>query len=99
MSEPPAAKLRVKRGTAQQHLLNSAQQLFGDKGYRGTTTKDIAQHTGVSENLLDDFNISLADKLCGEGMPEVMRITGTFYRVDRMSFEYLMKVFCAESFI
>jgi AcrR family transcriptional regulator len=52
VSDQPAAKVRVKRGTAQQHLLDSAQQLFGDKGYRGTTTKDIAQHAGVSENLI-----------------------------------------------
>jgi AcrR family transcriptional regulator len=50
--QQPAAKVRVKRGTAQRHLLDSAQQLFGDKGYRGTTTKDIAQHAGVSENLI-----------------------------------------------
>jgi AcrR family transcriptional regulator len=48
----PAAKVRVKRGTAQQHLLDSAQQLFAERGYRGTTTKDIAQNAGVSENLI-----------------------------------------------
>jgi AcrR family transcriptional regulator len=47
-----SAKVRVKRGTAQQHLLDSAQQLFAERGYRGTTTKDIAQHAGVSENLI-----------------------------------------------
>ncbi|GAC1395399.1 MAG: hypothetical protein NVS4B6_01580 [Mycobacterium sp.] len=46
------AKVRVKRGTAPQHLLNSAQQLFAERGYRGTTTKDIAQNAGVSENLI-----------------------------------------------
>lgn len=47
-----AAKRRVKRGTAQQHLLDSAQQLFAERGYRGTTTKDIAENAGVSENLI-----------------------------------------------
>jgi AcrR family transcriptional regulator len=47
-----AAKTRVKRGTAQQHLLDSAQRLFADRGYRGTTTKDIAQAAGVSEVLI-----------------------------------------------
>jgi AcrR family transcriptional regulator len=50
--QQPAAKVRVKRGTAQQHLLDSAQQLFAERGYRGTTTKDIAQNAGVSENLI-----------------------------------------------
>jgi hypothetical protein len=35
--QQPAAKVRVKRGTAQQHLLDSAQQLFAERGYRGTT--------------------------------------------------------------
>lgn len=47
-----SAKVRVKRGTGQQHLLDSAQQLFAERGYRGTTTKDIAQNAGVSENLI-----------------------------------------------
>ena len=50
--QQPAAKVRVKRGTAQQHLLDAAQQLFAERGYRGTTTKDIAQRAGVSENLI-----------------------------------------------
>lgn len=50
--QQPAPKVRVKRGTAQQHLLDAAQQLFADRGYRGTTTKDIAQKAGVSENLI-----------------------------------------------
>lgn len=44
--------MRVKRGTAQQHLLDSAQRLFAERGYRGTTTKDIAKTAGVSENLI-----------------------------------------------
>jgi AcrR family transcriptional regulator len=43
---------RVKRGTAQQHLLTSAQQLFEERGYRGTTTKDISENAGVSETLI-----------------------------------------------
>jgi AcrR family transcriptional regulator len=50
--QQPAAKVRVKRGTAQQHLLDAAQQLFAERGYRGTTTKDVAQRAGVSENLI-----------------------------------------------
>jgi AraC-like DNA-binding protein len=50
--QQPVAKVRVKRGTAQQHLLDAAQQLFAERGYRGTTTKDIAQNAGVSENLI-----------------------------------------------
>jgi hypothetical protein len=37
--QQPAATVRVKRGTAQQHLLDSAQRLFAERGYRGTTTK------------------------------------------------------------
>jgi AcrR family transcriptional regulator len=59
--QQPAAKVRVKRGTAQQHLLDSAQQLFAERGYRGTTTKDIAQRAGVSENLIFRYFRSKSD--------------------------------------
>jgi AcrR family transcriptional regulator len=58
-----AAKVRVKRGTAQQHLLDSAQHLFAERGYRGTTTKDIAQNAGVSENLIFRYFNSKSDLL------------------------------------
>lgn len=53
--------MRVKRGTAQQHLLAAAQQLFAERGYRGTTTKDIAQTAGVSENLIFRYFKSKSD--------------------------------------
>lgn len=56
-----AAKVRVKRGTAQQHLLESAQRLFAERGYRGTTTKDIALKAGVSENLIFRYFKSKSD--------------------------------------
>jgi AcrR family transcriptional regulator len=59
----PPAKARVKRGTAQQHLLESAAQLFAERGYRGTTTKDIAQNAGVSENLIFRYFKSKAELL------------------------------------
>jgi AcrR family transcriptional regulator len=45
-------RARVKRGTGQQHLLDAAQKLFEQRGYRGTTTKDVASEAGVSENLI-----------------------------------------------
>jgi AcrR family transcriptional regulator len=76
--EQPAAKVRVKRGTAQQHLLNSAQQLFGDKGYRGTTTKDIAQHAGVSENLIFRYFTSKSELMMASVVSPLFEVLQNF---------------------
>lgn len=76
--QEPAAKVRVKRGTAQQHLLNSAQQLFGDKGYRGTTTKDIAQHAGVSENLIFRYFTSKSELMLASVVNPLFEVLQNF---------------------
>ncbi|MDD1771586.1 MAG: TetR/AcrR family transcriptional regulator [Methanomassiliicoccales archaeon] len=39
----------VKTGTAKERILSSAFELFAEKGYGTTTTKDIAQRAGVNE--------------------------------------------------
>jgi AcrR family transcriptional regulator len=76
--QEPAAKVRVKRGTAQQHLLDSAQQLFGDKGYRGTTTKDIAQHAGVSENLIFRYFTSKSELMLASVVNPLFEVLQNF---------------------
>ena len=45
-------KTRVKYGSARTVLIQAALKSFGDCGYRGTTTKDIAVAAGVSETLI-----------------------------------------------
>jgi AcrR family transcriptional regulator len=78
VSEQPPAKVRVKRGTAQQHLLDSAQQLFAEKGYRGTTTKDIAQHAGVSENLIFRYFKSKSELLLASVVNPLFEVLQNF---------------------
>jgi AcrR family transcriptional regulator len=74
----PAAKVRVKRGTAQQHLLDSAQRLFGERGYRGTTTKDIAQNAGVSENLIFRYFKSKSDLMLASVVTPLFEVLQNF---------------------
>jgi AcrR family transcriptional regulator len=76
--QQPAAKVRVKRGTAQQHLLDSAQQLFADRGYRGTTTKDIALKAGVSENLIFRYFKSKSELMLASVVNPLLEILRNF---------------------
>lgn len=76
--QQPTAKVRVKRGTAQQHLLDSAQQLFATRGYRGTTTKDIAQNAGVSENLIFRYFKSKSELLLASVVNPLLGILQDF---------------------
>jgi len=76
--QQPAAKVRVKRGTAQQHLLDSAQQLFAERGYRGTTTKDIAENAGVSENLIFRYFKSKSELMLASVVNPLLEILQNF---------------------
>lgn len=78
---------RVKRGTAQQHLLTSAQQLFEERGYRGTTTKDISEHAGVSENLIFRYFGSKAELFMSavvNPMLEILSDASESWRTDEL---------------
>jgi len=78
---------RVKRGTAQQHLLTSAQQLFEERGYRGTTTKDISEHAGVSENLIFRYFGSKAELFMAavvNPMLEILSDASESWRTDEL---------------
>jgi len=39
-------------GSRREQILQGAMRLFAQKGFRGTTTREIAQHLGVSEALM-----------------------------------------------
>jgi AcrR family transcriptional regulator len=43
---------RPHRGSGRQRLLEGARELFNDRGYEGTTTREIAQRADLSETLL-----------------------------------------------
>lgn len=70
--------MRVKRGTAQRHLLDSAQELFAERGYRGTTTKDIAQRAGVSENLIFRYFRSKPDLMVAAVVTPLLEVLQRF---------------------
>jgi AcrR family transcriptional regulator len=46
------AKPRRGRGEARQAILESARELFGRNGYRGTSMRDISKHADVNETLI-----------------------------------------------
>ncbi len=43
---------RRRRGEPRRLLLEAARELFSSQGYRGTTTRELAEHAGVSETLM-----------------------------------------------
>lgn len=50
--KPVAKATRRPRGTPRRLLLESAKTLFATQDYRGTTTREIAEHADVLEHLL-----------------------------------------------
>lgn len=48
----PRTGPRVRRGTAPGLLLTAARELFAERGHRATTTRQIAEKAGVSEDLI-----------------------------------------------
>ena len=54
-SEPPKPKERSAKMTAVERraqIINVSKQLFSQKGFNGTTTKEIAQASGISEAMI-----------------------------------------------
>ena len=54
-SEPPKPKARTAKMTAAERraqIINVSKQLFSQKGFNGTTTKEIAQASGISEAMI-----------------------------------------------
>lgn len=57
-------------------------RLFSERGFRGTTTREIAQAAGVSEAIIfrhfatkeDLYNAILDHKICGKGCPDPSEI-------------------------
>lgn len=48
----PRSGRRIRRGTAPALLLGAARELFAERGHRATTTRQIAERAGVSEELI-----------------------------------------------
>ena len=50
--ETPARRSRISGEERRRQIIESAATLFSQKGFRGTTTREIAQTVGVSEAML-----------------------------------------------
>ena len=45
-------RTRMAGGDRREQILRGAMELFAEKGFRGATTREIAQHLGISEALM-----------------------------------------------
>jgi AcrR family transcriptional regulator len=50
--QPPPPAVRMCAGDRRQQIAEVAMRLFSERGFRGTTTKEIAQAAGVSEAII-----------------------------------------------
>ena len=68
-----------------QDILNAAMELFARKGFRGTTTRDLAAHAGINEAIIfrhfktkdELYSAILESKACekdGAGFEELQRL-------------------------
>jgi AcrR family transcriptional regulator len=51
-NEPPARKQQQRSIVTQQKLLNAAVEAFSENGFKGTSTRDIAERAGVHHPLI-----------------------------------------------
>src|SRR5919204_1961295 len=61
LQPPPVTRNRMKGDERRQHFIDAALHLFSTRGFRGTTTKAIAEAAGVSEALLFRYFPTKAD--------------------------------------
>lgn len=61
MTNPPHTKRQEQALARREQLLRTALLLFAEKGYRGTSVRDIARAAGVNEGLLYHYFASKGD--------------------------------------
>lgn len=100
MPPPPAASVRMAGEERRLQLLRVAVRLFSQCGFRGTTTKEIAQAAGVSEAMVfrhfatkeELYKAILDHKACAGGRlvdPRAMLADAVACKDDRAVFETL----------
>jgi AcrR family transcriptional regulator len=95
----PLAGARMAGEERRQQLVRVAMKLFSQRGFRGTTTKEIAQAAGISEAMVfrhfatkeELYSAILDDKACAGGMTQMCEmVAGAASRADdRAVFESL----------
>jgi len=77
----PTTRNRMKGDQRRQHFIDAALHLFSTRGFRGTTTKAIAEAAGVSEALLFRYFPTKAD-LYGAILEQKARRAGFEARLE-----------------
>jgi AcrR family transcriptional regulator len=96
---PPGGGARLTAGERRREIVRVAIQLFSQRGFRGTTTKEIAQAAGVSEAIIfrhfatkEELYRAIIDQVsCEGGIENPCEIVGDAIsrRDDRAVFEGL----------
>lgn len=96
---PPLASVRMAGEERRQQILRVAVRLFSQRGFRGTTTKEIARAAGISEAMVfrhfatkDELYAAILDyKACAEGLGDPCEVVADAIRRkdDRAVFETL----------
>lgn len=71
-AEKPARKQQQRSVVTQQKLLNAAIQAFSENGFKGTSTRDIAERAGVHHPLIT-YHFKNKDKLWRAAADKVFR--------------------------
>jgi AcrR family transcriptional regulator len=77
MDEAKPRRRRRKHTEVRELLLTSARELFAERGYGNTTTRDIAKRAGASEVLLYRYfntKAQLFEQAISEPFDEIMRV-------------------------
>ncbi len=73
---PPTVSARMAAGDRRQQIVGVAMRLFSQRGFRGTTTKEIAQAAGVSEAIIFR-HFATKDELYAAILDEKACVAGT----------------------
>src|SRR5437763_1775846 len=81
MSEKAIARPRLSSEERRLSIVEAAMRLFGEKGFRGTTTRELAASVGVSEPVLyehfktkNELYRAIIDVCTSQGLPLLQAI-------------------------
>jgi AcrR family transcriptional regulator len=89
MAEKLASKPRLSSEERKASIVEAAIRLFGEKGFRGTTTREIAAAVGVSEPILyehfktkGDLYAAIIDSSSQQGVDMLAAIAARYREID-----------------
>src|SRR5436190_2837584 len=89
MTEKVATKPRLTSEERKASIVEAAIRLFGEKGFRGTTTREIAAAVGVSEPILyehfktkSDLYAAIIDSSSQKGVDLLAALADRYSKID-----------------